>query len=261
MNNKLLNEELGRIKSLFDYNTQLTLTENIVEQNIPGINDPNVIGTGRAQEPFYGVMTQKGYERKWLQELTNDLFCNTKNGVIASSKNPSWNGDRMSEVIKLYNISPEELAIAKASCPTSELAKNPTDALNPQANKPKIVFTPNEKFPLKFQQKGENIRLMQQKLGMPANLQTGNFYGKTEQYVKKVAPEYKRETGVIEPIWNKIFNIRSKTNMGPEKTIKPEAPTSAAPQTLPNTQPQQIQTNQPAPTERQIRQANRRVRR
>lgn len=136
------------------------------------------------------------------QQNINNSFCSVKNGKIDSPKNVS-NGVAWTQFISTYKVTTAELATAAKSCPDSELGKKQR----------KVVFTPNEVFPLKFQQKGENIRYMQAYLGMPANLQTGNFYTRTEAAVKKVFPQYKRETGVTQEMFNQITGLSSTKNV------------------------------------------------
>jgi hypothetical protein len=67
----------------------------------------------------------------------------------------------------------------------------------------KPVFVANEKFPLKLQQKGELIKKLQTALGVKP---TGQFWTVTEKAVLAKAPEYKRETGVTQEIYNKIVS-------------------------------------------------------
>lgn len=73
----------------------------------------------------------------------------------------------------------------------------------------KTVFVANEKFPLKFQQKGEAIKKIQTALGVKP---TGQFWTVTEKAVLAKAPEYKRATGVTEDIYNKIVGGQTTVN-------------------------------------------------
>jgi hypothetical protein len=134
---------------------------------------------------------------------------------------------------------------------------------------PKVNFTPNEKPPFKFQQKGENIRMMQEYLGMPKNLQTGNFYNRTEQAIKKMFPTYNRSTGVNQDMFDQITGVKQsqqrktkntstipseRTTQQPQTTVNAAAPTQTATNLVPNAQ-------QTQPTRKQQRQANRLARR
>jgi hypothetical protein len=73
----------------------------------------------------------------------------------------------------------------------------------------KTVFVANEKFPLKFQQKGEAIKKIQTALGVKP---TGQFWTVTEKAVLAKAPEYKRATGVTEDIYNNIVGGQTTVN-------------------------------------------------
>ena len=87
----------------------------------------------------------------------------------------------------------------------------------PSASAPqpkKTVFVANEKLPLKFGQKGENIKMLQSQLGVTP--QTGQFWTKTEMAIKATAPEYKRAEGVPDAIWKKIF---PQGNRKPEQAV------------------------------------------
>ena len=78
-----------------------------------------------------------------------------------------------------------------------------------QQQKTKTVFTANETFPLKLQQKGEAIKKMQTALGVKP---TGQFWIVTEKAVLAKAPEYKRATGVTQDIYNKIVGGQTTVN-------------------------------------------------
>jgi hypothetical protein len=144
---------------------------------------------------------------------------------------PSYNKDNLRTNINTSRYYPsfaegeQQVKIKASKPPVPNYILNPKDPIEKQiksssSSKQQIIFKPNEKFPLKFLQKGENIRLIQYQLGMPKNLQTGNFYYNTEKYLKKVVPEYNTKTGITQEIFNKIFNIRDKSNYKPETTIK-----------------------------------------
>jgi hypothetical protein len=134
---------------------------------------------------------------------------------------------------------------------------------------PKVNFTPNEKPPFKFQQKGENIRMMQEYLGIPKNLQTGNFYNKTEQAIKKMFPTYNRSTGVNQDMFDQITGVKQsqqrktkntstipseRTTQQPQTTVNAAAPTQTSTNLVPNAQQTQS-------TRKQQRQSNRLARR
>jgi hypothetical protein len=49
----------------------------------------------------------------------------------------------------------------------------------------KVQWKENNTEPYKFQDHGENIKSLQKALGFPTNLQTGNFWTKTEAAIKQ----------------------------------------------------------------------------
>jgi len=128
----------------------------------------------------------------------NTMYCSVKGGKIIQPASSFNNIDWVSYV-QTYKPTANELAIAAKACPESELAKKQASSGVAKTN-----FIPNEKMPLKFQQKGENIKMMQERLGVKP---TGNFWTATEAAVKKAAPEYTREAGVTQEIFDKIMGI------------------------------------------------------
>lgn len=84
----------------------------------------------------------------------------------------------------------------------------------PPVAKPKVKYVPNEVVPLKFGQSGNNIKMIQASLGVKPD---GLFYTNTDVAVKKYIPEYDRQTGVTQQIFDKILGIVTKRT--PESTI------------------------------------------
>jgi hypothetical protein len=145
------------------------------------------------------------------QTAINEAYCSVKNGKI-NLPGGVWNNTDWTMYSSGYSINETELATAKASCPDSELAKGP-------AVKPKAQWTKsNEQFPLKYGQFGAKIGEIQKDMGMSGDTYFGNT---TEKGVLAKAPEYKRETGVTEDIFNKI--------KAASPTTAKAAPTPAAP--------------------------------
>jgi len=95
------------------------------------------------------------------------------------------------------------------SDPTAVKYFNMTPKPAAQQQQTKTVFVANEKFPLKFQQKGEAIKKIQTALGVKP---TGQFWTVTEKAVLAKAPEYKRATGVTQDIYNKIVGAQTTVN-------------------------------------------------
>lgn len=84
----------------------------------------------------------------------------------------------------------------------------------PPVVKPKIKYVPNEVVPLKFGQSGNNIKMIQASLGVKPD---GLFYTNTDSAIKKLVPEYNRQTGVTQQIFDKILGVVAKRT--PESTI------------------------------------------
>ena len=137
------------------------------------------------------------------QKFFNDAFCSVKGGKIVAPGTPSdglaWDG-----FVSYYKPTPEELAASKASCPDSELGKSAAPAVKPKAQWTKS----DDNFPLKYGQFGAKIGEIQKDMGMSGDTYFGNT---TEKGVLAKAPEYKRETGVTEDIFNKIKAASSTT--------------------------------------------------
>jgi hypothetical protein len=275
----ILNEELNRMKSLLNYQKGKVISE---QESLPGYHKSGPQNIENIKDPFDQQTGTEGVDIKWClkynknildiptnramvnfqiktqlsleenrkiycsimlmrekfaefapirQKYINEKFCKVKNGLIVYPGNV-WNGISWEDYVIRYRVEPAELEIAKKSC-----SKSNSNAA------PKVTFTPNDKLPLKFKQKGENIKVLQMKLNMPKNLQTGNFYTKTEEYIKKIVPEYNRTTGVTQEVWDKIFNPKTKPTT-PEQTIAPEKniPTTNAPTNL-NAQPANLTPN------------------
>ena len=79
-------------------------------------------------------------------------------------------------------------------------------------NKPKIQYTANENFPLKFGQRGKKIAQLQAAIGQQSagsNPYDGIFGPKTEALVKLYYPQYDRTTGVTEEIFNTLMQPKN----------------------------------------------------
>jgi hypothetical protein len=142
-------------------------------------------------------------------EITK-AYCSIVKGKIPSYKkysdiikNQPWN-----EFVEEFNISTDEINKAKSSCPKK------TGKLN---------FTPNEKFPLRFMQKGLAIRNLQSLIGLKKP--TGNFYTVTEKALadkmKSLGLTYDRNVGVTQNIFNKLRRPLSPVNTPKISTTTP----------------------------------------
>lgn len=131
------------------------------------------------------------------QQNINNTFCsvNDKGIITTTGKN---NNKRWDSYVQVYGIKPEEIEVAKKSCPK---------------NIQKLNWIP-EKFPLKYMMQGPNVTKLQQvidvrnKAGQP-NI-TGKFYNATQFALDKRAKElglnYNREVGLDQESFNKIVN-------------------------------------------------------
>jgi hypothetical protein len=142
-------------------------------------------------------------------EITK-AYCSIVKGKIPSYKklddiikNQPWN-----EFVKYFKVSTDEINKAKSSCPKK------TGKLN---------FTPNEKFPLRFMQKGLAIRNLQSLIGLKKP--TGNFYTVTEKALadkmKSLGLTYDRNVGVTQNIFNKLRRPLSPVNTPKISTTTP----------------------------------------
>jgi hypothetical protein len=92
----IINEELGRMKSLFDYKKGVVISEqtNFLKQN---------------EKPGIGVNISE------RQKIINDTFCTVKNGII-SNPNSKLNGKPWKNYIMAYQVSQTEQDVAKRYC-------------------------------------------------------------------------------------------------------------------------------------------------
>ena len=131
---------------------------------------------------------------KTITGISGETFRFFNNGRFADTKGQKGNyvcGNQANIVNLMYDSDPKAIKYFN-------MAPQPASQ---QQTKP--VFVANEKFPLKLQQKGELIKKLQTALGVKP---TGQFWTVTEKAVLAKAPEYKRETGVTQEIYNKIVS-------------------------------------------------------
>jgi hypothetical protein len=88
------------------------------------------------------------------------------------------------------------------------------------------------KFPLMYGQVGPTIKTLQLALGLKGDTYFGPV---TEKYILAKAPEYKRETGVTDDIYNKIVNAA--------KPAAPAQPAATQPATPPPPTEAELQAN------------------
>ena len=109
---KLVIEELSRMKSLFGYERGRVISEQVV----PGT--PNYGFTATPAVPIPQSLPTPETPR---QQNINNAFCSVKGGVIV---NPSsgQNGKQWSNYVSKFKVSAAEIAVAQKKCPNSEAA-------------------------------------------------------------------------------------------------------------------------------------------
>jgi len=120
-------------------------------------------------------------------------FCGVRGGKIMAGayKDQPWSIYKTQ-----YSVTDAEEAEAQKSCPTVQTGI--------VANKPKMQWTKETgNFPLMYGQFGPTIQKLQIAMGMKGDTYFG---GGTEKGVLAKAPEYKRQTGVTQEIYNKIVS-------------------------------------------------------
>lgn len=131
--------------------------------------------------------TIKGFNGETFQFFNNGRFADTKgqkgNYVCGSQANIiNLMFDSDPKAVKYFNMSPQPV-------------------------KQEIKWVKNETAPYKVGQMGENIKIMQEKLGVKPD----GYFGKlTENAVIKFNPQYKRETGVDQVTFEKIMGGSGK---------------------------------------------------
>ena len=241
MNNKTIISEISRIKSLFSYKKGVVLSEQIFAGQNPAkfsttqqqsgfLVDCTGIGgfptTAKMQQDFAAnsgfnpktpenkiffcdtaAMNKKLNElstNQTQQRQTNINLTFSKVDAQGIIKNPgsAHDGDTWDSWVQTYKVRPEEIETAKKSLgsPAAVVAKQ----------QPQFVA---EKFPLKYMMQGENVKKLQQALGLKTksgqpNI-TGKFYNATQTALDLKARElgiaYDRNKGLDEASFNEII--------------------------------------------------------
>ena len=191
------------------------------------------------KESTYNCNTEKSVLETRSSKITK-AYCSVKNGKIPSfesSKGPITNM-LWSDYVKTYKVTTDEIENAKRICPEKiRTIDSGLSKLNPVVGNRKIKFTPNEKFPLLFGQKGLAIRNLQSLIGLKKP--TGNFYTITEKTLsdkmKSLGLTYNRKVGVTQDIYDKLRRplspvdtpkISTTTPTGIENIVNPGAAAS-----------------------------------
>jgi hypothetical protein len=121
------------------------------------------------------------------QKTINNAFCSSVGGMISfqvpGMKNISYSMDLY---VKTFNVTPEELAAAKASCPNSELSKKMVKQdLNVNCASSLEAIKEGSIKILKYGCKTDAVKELQKLLGMEEKYQTGYFGPITKGKVKE----------------------------------------------------------------------------
>ena len=241
MNKKEIISEISRIKSLFSYKKGVVLSEQIFAGQNPAqfsttqqqsgfLVDCTGIGgfptTAKMQQDFAANsgLNPKTPENKIffcdtvamnkkLNELStnqtqqrqtniNSTFSKVDAQGIIKNPGSAHDGDTWDSWVQTYKVRPEEIETAKKSLgsPAAVVAKQ----------QPQFVA---EKFPLKYMMQGENVKKLQQALGLKTksgqpNI-SGKFYNATQTALDLKARElgiaYDRNKGLDEASFNEII--------------------------------------------------------
>lgn len=221
MDNNILNEELGRMKSLFGYERGVVISEQVKDVN--DINSypacvrfkkPTPDSDGSGQISIDGTGKWEGYY------FFNNGRVLLKDGTLSN-----------------YTCEGNNIKLSDNVDPNADFFKNPDGtvqvkdlpAVTVTANKKRVQgkFVP-EKFPLKYMMQGENVKKLQQALdvrgksGQP-NI-TGKFYNATQAALDKKAKElglsYDRNVGLTQDDFNKITNTQNTAQQPSNVTTK-----------------------------------------
>ena len=275
MKSKKIISEVQRMKSLFGYKKGVVISEQEVfedvigapeRQDLAAVQKQNVSKTTGSPEQAIvnqivnatvgaGTNPNKVYDA--VSKITSaQQFWNVNAGLKAAGNkydfaqiiNDEYGLMNWEDVQKIINKLKEWGITATAEKQGSKGMKGnsfkitstgiPNTPVPPPTTVVKTVFTPNEKFPLKFQQQGEKIKQLQQaldvrnKTGQP-NI-TGKFWTATEAKLKEKASQlgftYDRNTGVTEAMFNDIINASQATVPG----VKPREGQQQLPSTAAN---------------------------
>ena len=111
---KLVIEELSRMKSLFGYERGRVISEQVVPPAVPIPQAPPPASTTLPDVTVTSTLTPR-------QKNINNAFCSVKGGVIV---NPSsgQNGKQWSNYVSEFTVSTAEIAVAQKKCPNSGAA-------------------------------------------------------------------------------------------------------------------------------------------
>lgn len=214
---------MKRIIKLTESQLRDIVSKVIKEQSAPMTN-PDVIPGATSKSNTNNTMDPKGGVNQFTGQKSLNIGCVGLKSPETNKVITGINGD----MVRFYNNGRFGSVKGKGSyvCGAQANIVNLTYDSNPKAisyfnmspqvtaNKPKVKYTPNEVIPLKFGQSGNNIKMIQASLGVKPD---GLFYTNTDLAIKKLVPEYNRQTGVTQQIFDKILGVVAKR--APESTI------------------------------------------
>jgi len=217
MNTKPLISEISRMKSLFSYQKGVVLSE----QTTPNQQKALAMGFGpvsaqyaeqlASQGKLSGEQPQQSTQQPQQDANTAEQRLNNIANIYSRADSQGkikfpgnyHDGWDWSKYVSTYQITQDEITAAKQKAAT--FPKTPAAAPAPQ-------FVA-EKFPLKYMMQGENVKKLQQALGVvnskgQPNI-TGKFYNSTQKALDTKAKElglsYDRNVGLDETSFNEII--------------------------------------------------------
>jgi hypothetical protein len=191
---------MKRIIKLTEEQLRNIVSKVVNEQSAP-MGNPNQITPQKSLN--IGCVGLKSPEtNKVITGINGDMVRFYNNGRFSSTKGKgNYVCGAQANIVNLtYDSDPKAISYFNMTPPT--------------VVKPKVKYTPNEIVPLKFGQSGNNIKMIQSSLGVKPD---GLFYTNTDAAIKKMVPEYNRQTGVTQQIFDKILGVVAKR--APESTI------------------------------------------
>lgn len=178
----------NEIKQLTDHlkGIGITMSERKVNNKWAGFSFGGV-GVAAPATPAAGGRTPEA-----MKNIAT-TFCGVRGGKIMAGafKDQPWTSYKTK-----YSVTDAEEIEAKKSCPTVQTGIG--------VNKPKMQWTKETgNFPLIHGQVGPTIQNLQIAMGLKGDTYFGDS---TEKSILVKAPEYKRETGVTQEIYNKIVS-------------------------------------------------------
>lgn len=255
MKGKNIISEVARMQSLFGYKRGVVISEQLALQIPGGISQEaynqimamSNLNKGSFRGSYLAPLQQSQIDKVYGQGTYDKFFKNGGQAVLDGKATPQ----------PAQNMGQAIASGVKQFAKTLQQAADKT-------TKPKVQFVA-EKFPLKYMMQGENVKKLQQALGV-VNSQgqpniTGKFYTATQKALDAKAQElgldYDRNVGLTEEDFNQIVNPkqpRQIEKVEPVSTVKDiTAVPPAAPTNL-TAKPTQIQVNAPQPAAPQLSQ-------